>query len=161
MPATAAIKETRATFFVRISQLQHSPSEHLSRVPIRPANKADTHANVSRARFSRALEKKLIGAADRERPASNGQERRVPLESKAQTAAKTHAKPRNGGCCSLRAPNRGRPPDRSPIYSAMLPPDPELERLREDVRKLTLRMRSMEAFIVLIVIILILQAFAR
>ncbi len=43
----------------------------------------------------------------------------------------------------------------------MLPPDPELERLRENVRKLTLRMRSMEAFIVLIVIILILQAFAR
>lgn len=43
----------------------------------------------------------------------------------------------------------------------MPPPDPEIERLREELRKLTLRMRSMEAFIVLVVIILILQAFAR
>lgn len=43
----------------------------------------------------------------------------------------------------------------------MPPTDPELESLREEVRKLTLRMRSMEAFIVLVVIILILQAFAR
>lgn len=43
----------------------------------------------------------------------------------------------------------------------MPPTDPELQSLRDEVKKLTLRVRSMEAFIVLVVIILIMQAFAR